>query len=85
MTETKLKDVITPEHFGIPAKFSDYANNYANWLNQELQSKKEIRTLYECRGCGHLYDEKVSSCDCMENSANEYNEWTASPTNLEET
>jgi hypothetical protein len=39
MTETKHKDVITPEHFGIPAKFSDHANNYANWRNQELQSK----------------------------------------------
>lgn len=29
--------------------------------------------------CGHLHGEKVSSCDCMENDANEYNEWTAAP------
>ena len=39
----------------------------------------ETRTLWECRGCGHLHGEKVSSCDCMENGANEYNEWTAAP------
>jgi len=39
----------------------------------------ETRTLYECRGCGHLHGEKVSSCDCLENGANEYNEWTAAP------
>ena len=23
--------------------------------------------LYQCAGCSHLYMEKVSSCDCMEN------------------
>ena len=39
----------------------------------------ETRTLWECRGCGHLHGEKVSSCDCMENGANEYNEWVAAP------
>ena len=39
----------------------------------------ETRTLWECRGCGHLHGEKLSSCDCLENGANEYNEWTAAP------
>ena len=40
---------------------------------------EEKRTLWECRACGHLHGEKVSSCDCMENGANEYNEWVAAP------
>ena len=40
---------------------------------------EEKRTLWVCRACGHLHGEKVSSCDCMENGANEYNEWVAAP------
>ena len=28
--------------------------------------------LYECAGCKHIYMERVSSCDCMENPGNEY-------------
>lgn len=48
-------------------------------LAQQAEQVPERRTLYECRGCGHLHSEKLSSCDCMENGANEYNEWTASP------
>jgi hypothetical protein len=40
----------------------------------------EKRKLYECTGCGHLHEEKPSSCDCCENPANDYNDWMASPT-----
>jgi len=40
----------------------------------------EKRKLYECTGCGHLHEEKPSSCDCCENHGNDYNGWTASPT-----
>ena len=39
----------------------------------------EKRTLYECTGCGHLHNERVSSCDCMENPGRTYNLWTAAP------
>jgi len=40
----------------------------------------EKRKLYECTGCGHLHEERPSSCDCCENHGNDYNDWTASPT-----
>ena len=36
-------------------------------------------TLYECVGCGHLYQQIVSQCDCMENNDNVYREWIAAP------
>ena len=39
----------------------------------------EKRKLYECTGCGHLYEERPSSCECMENPANTYNDWVAKP------
>jgi len=40
----------------------------------------EKRKLYECTGCGHIYMDKVAQCDCLENPANTYNDWIASPT-----
>ena len=47
-------------------------------VDNQKQSPSE-RILYECVGCHHLYEEKVSSCDCMKNQNNEYREWIANP------
>ena len=42
-------------------------------------SKTESGELYECVSCGHLYNEKVSQRDCMENPQNKYRTWRAKP------
>lgn len=39
MTETKHKEHITSEHFGIPADFADRAENYAAWRVQALSEQ----------------------------------------------
>ena len=32
----------------------------------------ELEILYKCIACGHLYQEIVSQCDCLENDGNIY-------------
>lgn len=39
MTDTKHKEHITSEHFGIPADFADRAENYAAWRVQALSEQ----------------------------------------------
>lgn len=47
-------------------------------------SKDQERRMNECVACGHLYaDPAPSSCDCCENTANEYRQWVARPVALE--
>ncbi len=71
----------------LQSKLGDAIRSLANWQHQcdQLQAENkrlehEKRKLYECTGCGHLHGEKPSSCDCLENPGNDYNDWTASPT-----
>lgn len=48
MTETKHKEHITSEHFGIPAEFADRAENYAAWRVQALSEQlAEAQALIE--------------------------------------
>ena len=48
MTETKHKEHITSEHFGIPADFADRVANYAAWRVQALSEQlTEAQALIE--------------------------------------
>jgi hypothetical protein len=75
-SDTKLSDLEYSPECAMQEEIDELR---AALAQQAEQVPAERRTLYECRSCGLLYSEKVFSCDCMENGANEYNEWAAAP------
>jgi hypothetical protein len=64
---------------GLTQAETDASMSVRGLSNPTASEPAEKRTLYECTGCGHLHNERVSSCDCIENPGNTYNLWTASP------
>lgn len=41
--------------------------------------KQSKVTLYECLSCGHMYQQKVTSCDCTVGEKTKYRRWIAFP------
>jgi hypothetical protein len=64
---------------GLTQAETDASMSVRGLSNPTASEPAEKRTLYECTGCGHLHNERVSSCDCRENPGNTYNLWTAAP------
>lgn len=46
------------------------------WL-REGGTHAKTAELWECKGCGHLYSDQISGCDCMEEGHKEFTHYRA--------